>query len=121
MEKDNRSAREQARREFNADVRDLARFVRKRDKRYERLLAEQKAAQETRETLARVRRKEAQLAEMKEFEEQSWMRVEERPQEPLFTDDEQELVEGDADSDEDQVVQEFYCVACEKPFKSEKQ
>lgn len=39
----------------------------------------------------------------------------------LFSDDESGSGDSDDSEGKEKVIEEFYCVACEKPFKSEKQ
>lgn len=111
MEKENKRLRDAARKEYNDGVRQLVKFVQKRDKRYKDLLDEVKAAQETKAALdaRRLQKQRAeQVAELIEkFEEQDWMKVNDS--------------QNDVEELMDEELEEFYCIACEKAFKTDKQ
>ena len=133
MEKENKKFRDQARREYNDNVRALAKFIQKRDERWTRLCEEHRAAMETRAELDKRKRAEQRaerLQKMGEFHEQDWMKVDdealEASLEGRILGDKRTDASDDEEEDEDnetdvEVVDQFYCVACEKAFKSDKQ
>jgi len=79
VEKENKKHRDAARRSFNENVRDLAKYVKRRDQRFQKLHEEAKAAQETRELLAKSQRRQKILDEQgtTTFQAQSWQEVSE--------------------------------------------
>lgn len=111
LEKENKKARDEARREFNDTIRALARFIRKRDPRYKTHIGQQKqsgtstpmASQSA--TAAAQRRTEAAEA----YVEQDWQKIEHQNRD---ADLEWAVAEG---NDEE----EWECVACSKSFRSE--
>ncbi|KAI0259852.1 hypothetical protein BC834DRAFT_832723 [Gloeopeniophorella convolvens] len=113
MEKDNKKARDDARREYNETVKTLVMFVRKRDPRYKAHLARQKA-QASEPTpasgsgTATPKRMAAPAAT--NFIAQAWQQVAE--QSDAAADLEWARAEG-ADGDE------WECVVCGKAFRSE--
>ncbi|KAK9806652.1 hypothetical protein WJX73_004364 [Symbiochloris irregularis] len=114
MEDENRKARKVAKREYNESVRELAAFVRKRDKRVSYFQAQQ--AQ---------RKLEAEAREQQRREEDRRRRVQEAQQaaEAERLAHEAEYGPASASSseqdDEEQPLDELYCIACDKTFKSE--
>ncbi|MCO5570226.1 hypothetical protein L7F22_023944 [Adiantum nelumboides] len=131
MEEENKKIRSKARKEFNEAIRHLAAFVRKRDKRVlERKIEVQRLEKEKEEMRNARRRKEEEEKRMKArlFEEAEWTKVE----------SEQDVDDG---SDFDESVgsyawrqvhlkdngakkerqDEFYCIVCNKKFKSDEQ
>ncbi|KDQ53113.1 hypothetical protein JAAARDRAFT_39486 [Jaapia argillacea MUCL 33604] len=125
MEKDNRKAREDARREFNDTVRSLATFIRKRDPRYKSHLARQALASKalstpSSQTPSGTSTPNPRLStplNKPTFIEQEWQ----KPRDQGYTEDNQDLewalaeqVEGEGEEEE-----EWECVACGKSFRSE--
>ncbi|KAI9005922.1 hypothetical protein BC832DRAFT_620814 [Gaertneriomyces semiglobifer] len=110
MEKDNKKARETARREFNDAVRSLAHFVRKRDPRYKSFKEDEEKNAESRKAQERQRRedkrKENRAKCAEEYVAPEWAQVAEEEQTVM------EIAEE---------IEELYCIACEKGFRSEKQ
>ncbi|KAJ7494578.1 hypothetical protein B0H11DRAFT_1857532, partial [Mycena galericulata] len=107
MEKDNKKAREDARREYNDTVRSLAKFLRKRDPRYKTHLAQ--AAQTPASGSATPAGAPPKAAPRSEYVEQEWQRVDE-----LRAHDDLEWAAAEGDDPE-----EWECVVCGKSFWSE--
>lgn len=111
MEEENKKLRKKARREYNETVRGLAEFVKKRDKRVIDMQIKRNEEMERKREVEKQRKKELerQKAEKaKHYEEPEWAKVEE--------------VEEDEDEDAlEEKKNEFYCVACSKKFRSDKQ
>ncbi|KAI9473401.1 MAG: hypothetical protein EXX96DRAFT_577815 [Benjaminiella poitrasii] len=119
MEKENKKARETARKEYNDTIRNLAEFVRKRDPRVKAYLDEEQKRKEAAaaEHKARIlREKQAMQAKIAEYQTPEWARV----------DEEENLIYDDIDDEENEgkiieEMNEFYCVVCDKAYKSENQ
>ncbi|KAF9000755.1 hypothetical protein BDQ17DRAFT_1359486 [Cyathus striatus] len=111
MEKDNKKARDDARRDYNDTVRSLAKFIRKRDPRYKLHLAWQaeqsRPSPSTSSVTAAAAQKRAQASET--YVEQEWQKVD---LSGMHEDLEWAAAEGD-DSEE------WECVVCGKVFRSE--
>ncbi|KAK3856240.1 hypothetical protein Pcinc_037423 [Petrolisthes cinctipes] len=148
--RDNRKARQKARKEFNEEVRALVMFVRKRDKRWEarKKMLEEIALEKNQKQKERNRQmneerenvmkheleaakadmagyeKELELLERKFAEE--WGLSEEEDNEGMEENGAQEEETGEdteeKQNDEDllSVLETLYCVACNKDFKTEK-
>ncbi|KAI7872249.1 uncharacterized protein EV154DRAFT_431351 [Mucor mucedo] len=113
MEKENKKARETGRKEYQDTVRNLAEYVRKRDPRVKAYLVEEQKRKEgvAADLKARVQREKQELqAKAADYQTPEWAKVE---QEEVFTDEE--------DDKEEEVMDEFYCVVCDKAYRSEKQ
>lgn len=127
MEQENKKARQAAKKEFNAEVRQLVQFVQKRDPRVaahtkaqakasqekaqmEKAKKEERAAEEAKEK--ERRREAARLEEQGRWEEVKAEREARRARGEEVSEDES------SSSEEEQV--EWYCEACRKSFKSEK-
>ncbi|XP_057772855.1 DNAJ protein JJJ1 homolog [Salvia miltiorrhiza] len=111
MEEENKKLRKKARREYNETVRGLAEFVKKRDKRVIDMQIKRNEEMERKREEEKQRKKELerQKAEKaRNYEEPEWAKVED------FEEDESE------DALEEK-KNEFYCVACSKKFRSDKQ
>ncbi|XP_011479967.1 dnaJ homolog subfamily C member 21 isoform X1 [Oryzias latipes] len=150
MEKENKKTRDKARKERNDLVRQLAAFVRKRDRRvqaHRKLLEEQNAEKikKVEELRRQQKLKQAKLAE--EYKEQSWAAMSELEKELQQIEAEYGEEFGDvSESEEDEVdmqenigdgggrdteqlngsdlllddYDDLYCPACDKSFKSDK-
>ncbi|GJM95600.1 hypothetical protein PR202_ga12361 [Eleusine coracana subsp. coracana] len=115
MEEDNKKAMRKARREYNDAVRGLAAFCKKRDKRVVDMALKKKAEEEKRKAEERERKKEEEKRKKERamaYQEPEWARVEE--EEGMFDEEEEEEMRAKR-------KEEFYCVACNKKFKSDKQ
>ncbi|WFD33003.1 hypothetical protein MSPP1_004060 [Malassezia sp. CBS 17886] len=136
MEKENRRARDSARREYNGAIRALAAFVRRRDPRVKAHFAAQAAEADSEDAAARrraeaERRQADKRAQAASFSAQSWQIAEE----PVTWDSEfssgEELqprraqqADGDEsaeDSGADEILDDtlWDCVACNKHFQSQ--
>ncbi|TVU50130.1 hypothetical protein EJB05_01487, partial [Eragrostis curvula] len=115
MEEDNKKAMRKARREYNDAVRGLAAFCKKRDKRVVDMALKKKAEEEKRKAEERERKKVEEKRKKERamaYQEPEWARVEE--EEDMFDEEEEEELRAKR-------KEEFYCVACNKKFKSDKQ
>ncbi|KZT29926.1 DnaJ-domain-containing protein [Neolentinus lepideus HHB14362 ss-1] len=113
MERDNKKARDDARREYNDTVRSLAIFIRKRDPRYKSHLARQAEANQAKSNRASTPRKTAGTSSVadtpKSFVAQTWQKAE-----SLSQDDDIEWAVAENEDEE-----QWECVACGKTFRSE--
>ncbi|OJT13882.1 DnaJ subfamily C member 21 -like protein [Trametes pubescens] len=109
MERDNKKARDDARKEYNDTVRSLATFIRKRDPRYRTHLARQAQGQGTPQG-ARTPSTKPVVAETPQpaFVEQEWQKAKAK-------DDAADLEWAAAEGEDE----EWECVACGKSFRSE--
>ncbi|KAM7345882.1 dnaJ homolog subfamily C member 21 [Cochliomyia hominivorax] len=143
IEKDMKKVVQKAKKERNEEVRNLVSFIRKRDKRvqaYKKLLEERAALNRQKQEqnrLDQIKRRQKELEEMRQnnrnlnassddYEEQL------KQLEQQYSSDEEYYENEDTDdvmseeesfelSDNDQIyINEFYCVACNKEFKTEK-
>ncbi|EJD49004.1 DnaJ-domain-containing protein [Auricularia subglabra TFB-10046 SS5] len=115
MERDNKKAREDGRKEFNDAVRSLVLFIRKRDPRYKVHLAAQAQAQQqpapgsgTSTPKPRQPQQQKPQQPIEGFVEQEWQRV--KPPRTSEDDTEWAAAEGG---------EEWECVACGRAFRSE--
>ncbi|WFD25811.1 hypothetical protein MNAN1_000777 [Malassezia nana] len=131
MEKENKRARDAARREYNDAIRGLALFIRRRDPRYKAFQAQQKAeanleSQAEREEWRRAvaaKRQEQKRAEAASFHAQSWQVVDE-PSDEWDDFGSGEELDAPADYESDDAADDpdaplWDCVACNKRFQSE--
>lgn len=128
MEKDNKKIRDAVKKERNEEVRALVKFVRKRDKRVKAYLELLKEKDEERQRITKQKRLEALREREKMFEaykEERWASLsgleEDLVQMNVHLDGEfgrdNDINESQSDEEE---VQQYYCVACDKAFKTEK-
>ncbi|GAB2270103.1 hypothetical protein Dimus_005016 [Dionaea muscipula] len=120
MEEENKKLRRKAKREYNETVRGLAEFVKKRDKRVIDMLVRkekerEKKLEEERERKRAMERDKLERARL--YEEPEWARLKEEELQGGFEDNAEEGEEKGRGSG----VDELYCVACGKKFKSDKQ
>lgn len=155
MEKENKRARDDARREYNDAVRNLAQFVKKRDPRFltsqskDPLKVQQLERERQRNKLrqAAVEAAKEREANARQFQAQSWQRVDAEISDDDSDEDDEEnaddggsgadgsdadFVEDDTngsldgrsedgigDETEDDEINDFFCPACEKQFASQ--
>ncbi|KAK2149764.1 hypothetical protein LSH36_437g02101 [Paralvinella palmiformis] len=136
MEQDNKKLRDKAKKEHNEEVRALVGFVRKRDKRVQarKKYLEERAAEIAKKSEEKKRRdREQRLKELENYTEANWsaMSALEKDLEKLDanyaeqfgeeldtpSDDEGEEEENEGTDD---YLDDFFCVACNKEFKTEK-
>lgn len=132
MEKENKKARENARKEYNETVRRFVTFIKKRDPRVKRgverfEVSRKKQERENLEKQAKQQRIQ-QLAELNDFEVQDWQKFSNEELDEL-----EELLRAEyelgSDTTTDSEFDEFAdtnenffdCVACNKTFKSQNQ
>lgn len=132
MEEENKKLRKKAKREYNETVRQLAEFVKKRDKRVLERQLQKKKEEEEKAVQAKLRRENLEkekLARARQYEEQEWARVDEAEEV------EEDGIRGSRDGWYDHDVKckkgsesqqpggnrELYCIVCSKKFKSDKQ
>ncbi|TFK28209.1 DnaJ-domain-containing protein [Coprinopsis marcescibilis] len=108
MEKDNKKARDDARREYNETVRTLVKLLKKRDPRFKKSDSEQKEVVAMATNNVQPSHTRAPVAEV--YVEQAWQKVDKQNS---HADLEWGLVEGENDEEE------WECVACGKSFRSE--
>ncbi|KAJ7052520.1 DnaJ domain-containing protein [Mycena amicta] len=106
MEKDNKKAREDARREYNDTIRSLAKFLRKRDPRYKTHLEQ---AQSPPPSGTATPLKKTSVQQQTEYVEQEWQKIDKTRQ---YDDLEWAAAEGED-------PEEWECVVCGKFFRSE--
>ncbi|RPD54290.1 DnaJ-domain-containing protein [Lentinus tigrinus ALCF2SS1-7] len=110
MERDNKKARDDARKEYNETVRSLAMFIRKRDPRYKTHIARQAQGQSTPQGARTPKPAASGTAQpVPQFVEQEWQKTNTR--------DDAADIEWAAAEGEDE--EEWECVACGKSFRSE--
>ncbi|KAJ7674172.1 hypothetical protein B0H17DRAFT_1161784 [Mycena rosella] len=109
MEKDNKKAREDARREYNDTVRSLAKFLRKRDPRHKTHIAQAQSPASGSATPVGAATPKAKAVPRAQYVEQEWQKVDE-----LRVHDDLEWAAAEGDDPE-----EWECVVCGKSFWSE--
>lgn len=123
MEKDNKKARDDARKEYNDTVRSLALFARKRDPRYKAHLRQSQLSQLTQvqaqarsgtltPSFATALPKRVVAPASSDYIEQDWQKIHAHK-----VDNEDDLEWAAAEGGED--PEEWECVACGKTFRSE--
>ncbi|XP_069126676.1 dnaJ homolog subfamily C member 21-like isoform X2 [Argopecten irradians] len=139
MEAENKKLRDAAKKERNEQIRALVKFIKKRDKRvqaYKKLLEERNEEIKKKAKENRERQIQERLKKMENYKETDWSAMTE------LEDDLQKLEKslshqfgethpedeagegGDQDGEEEEEEEEYYddffCVACNKAFKSDK-
>ncbi|KAG6336369.1 hypothetical protein ID866_2726 [Astraeus odoratus] len=110
MEKENKKARDDARKEYNETVRSLALFVRKRDPRYKSHLAYQAQQNATRKVSGTTTPSRPQQNTPDVYIEQEWQKT------TVSNADDDDLDWAAAEGED---PEEWECVACGKTFRSE--
>ncbi|KAL1925334.1 uncharacterized protein VTP21DRAFT_217 [Calcarisporiella thermophila] len=125
MEKENRKERESGKKEFNEAVRNLVEFVRKRDPRYKahQALLKQEAEKEAsrlaalkkdKEALAQARKAHLEKIQQ-EYQTPDWV----QDNHDLWLEDDEEDSQNGVDTEDE--IEDYYCAACHKTFRSEQQ
>lgn len=136
-ERENARARDEARREYDATIRSLIGYVKKRDPRWKKSPMSdpegfrKREAERIKRELREVQEKRAKEREQqaKQWREQAWQR--QRPTD--LSDDNSDASDDDADSDvgeddaesaeeeeeEEEEINDWYCAACSKAFNSQ--
>ncbi|CAN6631034.1 hypothetical protein TRVA0_013S00320 [Trichomonascus vanleenenianus] len=113
-EQRNKKVREAARKEFNSTVRQLVNAVKAKDPRIKQNNKQKRAKPADAASKAQAKRdREAQAARMKSYEEQDWAKVDDSGVHEAFAPAEEE--------DEDEPLNLFECIVCDKVFKTKKQ
>lgn len=121
MERENKKARDTARREYNETIRSYVAFLKKRDPRVKEGAAayeqekKRKNQEELRKQIAKDR--EANASKRGEYEAQNWQKIDELE----FEEIENHFVSGSEEEEEAEDYEVFECVICDKIFKTEKQ
>ncbi|KAH7550761.1 hypothetical protein JRO89_XS13G0264200 [Xanthoceras sorbifolium] len=118
MEEENKKLRKKAKKEYNETVRELADFVKKRDKRVIDMMMKKNEERERKKEEERERKKKLErekLERASRYEEPEWARINEDEA------DNGNGIEEELEDESEKKRNEFYCVACGKKFKSEKQ
>eukprot|EP01018_Ginkgo_biloba_P014139 Gb_36905 [translate_table: standard] len=131
MEEENKKLRRKARREYNEQVRQLAEFVKKRDKRVLERQLEKSREQKEKEVRLKLRREQLvkeKLEKARLYEEEAWTKLAESEEEESQgngggNDDDwyDSKVTKESESSQQAANQELYCIVCSKKFKSDKQ
>lgn len=128
MEKENKKLRDSARRSRNEEVRALVAFVRKRDKRvieYRKTLEQKQEEQKKKFEEKREEARRNRNKMLEDYKEQEWMSLDNDKLDDIDAHFDEEFGtvnkfdDPNYDSDNDKIDQ-FYCIACDKTFKSEK-
>ncbi|CAM6099273.1 unnamed protein product [Calypogeia fissa] len=128
MEEENAKIRKKERREYNDAVRDLATFVKKRDKRWLERQVELQRLQKEKDLQFKLKKQQLQqekIARARAIQEQEWTKI------PNVEEDEDVIEDinegsygwksGNKKKTDEEDLQEFYCIICSKRFRSEKQ
>ncbi|WFD42870.1 hypothetical protein MPSI1_001520 [Malassezia psittaci] len=138
IEKDNKRARDAARREYNETIRSLASFIRRRDPRFKAYQASQAEANnpaasaeaEKRRKAEAARRQEEKRRQAESFRVQNWQMANEPADEwssdfssgESYNSDDQSGRDSDVPSSEelsDVPADDFDCIACKKRFQTQ--
>ncbi|KAL5727330.1 hypothetical protein ACHQM5_000540 [Ranunculus cassubicifolius] len=106
MKQGNEKVRKKARREYIKMVRELAEFVKKRDKRIIDMQAKRVVEQEKKEA------ERVKFERVKMHEEPDWVKIHDEEGESVLYEEEEEV---------ENKTNELYCVVCSKKFKSDNQ
>ncbi|XP_002732371.1 dnaJ homolog subfamily C member 21-like [Saccoglossus kowalevskii] len=131
MEKENKKLRDAAKKNYNEQVRDLAAYVRKRDKRVQQYQMLQKMKVEERQKQFEARREKDKVEKMKELEnfvEQEWTSFTELEKDLAMLEthldgefgDEEARAESDNSNSEEEYYENLHCIACNRVFTSDK-
>eukprot|EP00933_Yihiella_yeosuensis_P022607 TRINITY_DN17787_c0_g1_i1.p1 TRINITY_DN17787_c0_g1~~TRINITY_DN17787_c0_g1_i1.p1 ORF type:complete len:579 (-),score=213.30 TRINITY_DN17787_c0_g1_i1:103-1839(-) len=126
MEQENKKARQAAKKEFNAEVRQVVSFVQKRDPRwaeYQKRQMKEKGEKAAKEKADKEKKKAEQAKEREDRKEAARQAEEDRWAEVAAAKEARrargEIVSEDEDSSEEEQVG-WHCEPCRKSFKSEK-
>ena len=126
MEKENKKLRDAAKKERNDEIRELVHHVRKRDRRVK--AHKEKREEEEKAKLLMMKEKRAtekkeRLEKLKDYQEQDWnsmSHLEKNLTEVASHINEEFGDDNSSSQSESEDVESFYCIACEKLFKSDK-
>jgi len=134
MEKENKKIRDQFRRKRNEEVRALVQYIRKRDRRVKAYREQMEAAKQENKRKADQKRADdirKRNEALEDYTEQDWMTMNDSALDNIDSHFDDQFGgtgandgvgstdEGSADEDVE-MVDEFYCIACDKTFKSDK-
>lgn len=125
MEKENKKLRDTCRKKRNEEIRALVAYVRKRDKRVQAEVKRMKEEQELKLSKAKEIQEAQKLERSKlleNYEEQEWMAFDDTKLDDIdshFNDMFGNTAQDD-DSEESDLENYLYCIACDKNFKSDK-
>ena len=126
MEKENKKLRDAAKKERNEEIRELVHHVRKRDRRVK--AHKEKRDEEEKAKLSLIKEKRAaekkqRLEKLKDYQEQDWnsaTHLEKNLTEINSHINEEFGDDNSSSQSENEDVESYYCIACEKLFKSDK-
>ena len=128
MEKENKKSRDKARKERNEEVRALVAFVRKRDKRvidHIKRLEQEAVGKEQKSRELRRQQMLKRQSEINSYVENDWSKFsnlesELKEIEANLAAEFQDNESGGSSNEEDEMFNNFFCVACSKIFKTAK-
>lgn len=126
MEKENKKLRDAAKKNKSEEIRALVQYIRKRDKRVKAYREKREEEEKDKELLLKQKRaaeKRERLEKMKDYKEQDWnsMSQLENNLNDVAAHVDEEFGDNNVDSQsDDEDLDDFYCIACEKLFKSDK-
>ncbi|KAK6620380.1 hypothetical protein RUM44_006781 [Polyplax serrata] len=130
IEKENKKVRDKAKKERNEEVRNLVAFVRKRDKRvqiWNKLLEEKARENKKKSEENRLQKLQERRSQMENYKESDWLKFSnvendlKQIEENLAKEYGDDQVNFEAeDSEEAFSNNSFFCVACNKVFKTDK-
>lgn len=128
MEKENKKIRDRARKERNEEVRALVAFVRKRDKRvieHVKRLEQESIEKEQKSKELRRQQMLKRQSEINNYVENDWSKFsnlesELKEIEASLAAEFQDQESDDSSNEEDEMFNNFFCVACNKIFKTAK-
>ncbi|XP_066903269.1 dnaJ homolog subfamily C member 21 [Halyomorpha halys] len=128
MEKENKKIRDKARKERNEEVRALVTFVRKRDKRvieHVKRLEQESIEKEQKSKELRRQQMLKRQSEINNYVENDWAKFsnlesELKEIEANLAAEFQDQENDDSSNEEDEMFNNFFCVACNKIFKTAK-
>lgn len=130
IEKENKKVRDKAKKQRNEEVRNLVAFVRKRDKRvqaWNKLLENKAKENQKKSEENRIQKMQERRSQMKDYKESEWLKFANVENDLKQIEENLAKEFGDECSDSENEDSEeiissnsFFCVACNKVFKTEK-
>ncbi|KAI9294765.1 DnaJ-domain-containing protein, partial [Neoconidiobolus thromboides FSU 785] len=127
MEKENKKLRDNAKKEYNSTVRNLVLFIMKRDPRVKEYLDNKKKEKEKKENEKKEKIKDQKQKVMQsklnsEYVTQDWSELNREDEEELkLLEEEWRINDSLVNSKKEEIIEDLYCIACNKDFNSVKQ